>query len=88
MEQEIPDWVKREQEIFIRVYELPDKLNGGFCFGGGVPITFTNVDWFNGQADMKRADVEKFVRGKKYVKPGRKYLVLSDTPEFTFQFAA
>ena len=66
MDQEIPDHVKREQELFIWVYRLPAKLSDGFCFGGGVPITFTNVDWFNGSEEMKRADVEAFVRKKKY----------------------
>ncbi len=87
LKQTMPDWVKRETDMFIRVYRLPAKLSDGFCFGGGVPIEFTNVDWFNGSAEMKRADVEAFVRGKKYCTPGHKWLVLSDTPEFTFQFS-
>ena len=67
----------------IRVYRLPEKLTDGFAFGGGVPITFTNVDWFNGYEGMKREDLEAFIRKKAYFKTGGKFLVLSDS--FTFQ---
>lgn len=66
----------------IKVYRLPDKLTNGFAFAG-VPITFTNVDWFNGFKGMTQADLDKHVRGKKYFKDGGKFLVLSDS--FTFQ---
>lgn len=67
----------------IKVYRLPEKLTDGFAFGGGVPITFTNVDWFNAFEGMTREDLEAFVRTKKYFKSGGKFLVLSDS--FTFQ---
>lgn len=85
---EIPDWVRREQDLMIYVYRLPVKMSDGFCFGGGVPITFTNVDWFSGSAEMTRADVEKFIRAKNYLTPGHKWLVLSDTPDFTFTMSS
>ena len=41
----------------VYVYKLPEKLSNGFCFGGGVPITFTNVDWFNGFDGMSKEDI-------------------------------
>jgi hypothetical protein len=66
----------------IKVYRLPDKLTDGFAFNG-VPITFTNVDWFNGYKGMTQADIEKHVRKKRYFEEGKKFLVLSDS--FTFQ---
>ena len=31
----------------VRVYELPEEGPGGFRFGGGVPVPFLEVDWFN-----------------------------------------
>jgi hypothetical protein len=76
-----------EQALFMHVYRLPEKLNSGFCFGGGNPITFTNVDWFGGPAEMTREEIEKLIRKKRYCVPGHKYLVVSDTPERTFLFA-
>lgn len=69
----------------IKVYRLPDKLTAGFAFGGGVPISFTNVDWFNGFEGMTQADLEAHVRQKQYFKAGGKFLVLSDS--FTFQIS-
>lgn len=70
----------------IKVYRLPEKLTDGFAFGAGVPITFTNVDWFNGFNGMTRADLEGHIREKKYFKAGGRFLVLSDS--FTFQMSA
>lgn len=32
---------------FCRVFQLPDKFPRGYCFDGGLPVTFTMVDWFN-----------------------------------------
>lgn len=69
----------------IKVYRLPEKLTDGFAFSG-VPITFTNVDWFNGFKGMTQADLEAHVRKKTYFKAGGKFLVLSDS--FTFQMSA
>ena len=31
---------------FCRVFELPDKFQSGYCFGGGIPTNFQMVDWF------------------------------------------
>ena len=78
----------KEQALFMHVYRLPEKLNSGYCFGGGNPITFLNVDWFGGPAEMTRDEIKTFIRNKKYCVSGHKYLVVSDTPERTFLFAA
>lgn len=78
---------KHEDGPFIRVYLLPPKLTNGYCFGGGVPITFTNVDWFGTTKGMTKEDLIKFIRTKKYcVYAGDRFLVMSDegSPEFTF----
>jgi hypothetical protein len=32
---------------FCRVFEIPDEYPSGFCFGGGKPVNFQMVDWFN-----------------------------------------
>lgn len=31
---------------FCRVFELPKKFSGEYCFGGGIPTNFQMVDWF------------------------------------------
>jgi hypothetical protein len=76
------------EQAFVRVYQLPEKLTNGFCFGAGVPITFINVDWFGAFVTDGKDDLERVIRAKRYIKPGNKYLVLSDHPDFTFRFDA
>jgi hypothetical protein len=44
----------------IYVYRLPVKLSDGYCFGGGNPITFTNVDWFNGDGSSSRTNRQEY----------------------------
>ncbi|MCA3647919.1 MAG: hypothetical protein IOC42_01020 [Methylobacterium sp.] len=72
---------------FIRVYRLPEKLTNGYCFGGGVPIEFLNVDWFGTAGEPKRSELEPWLRKKRWATPGR-YLVMSDaaSPHLTFVF--
>lgn len=72
----------------VAVYRLPARLTNGFCFGAGVPIEFTNVDWFNGFTGMTQADVEGLLRKKKYFTPGAAYLVLVSDGSMTFQVKA
>ena len=51
----------------IYVYRVPAKLSDGFCFNGGNAIPFTNVDWFDNMRDgATRADLERFISGKRY----------------------
>jgi hypothetical protein len=72
----------------IFVYRLPARLSDGFCFGGGRPITFQNVDWFNGYDGVTREAIESEVRGKVYAKAGGRFLVLSPDNDITFTIEA
>ena len=67
----------------IYVYRLPFQLAQGYCFHGGNPITFQNVDWFNDDHSMTNAELKKLIRGKSYAVPG-KYLVLREGQDFRF----
>jgi len=73
-------------DTMVYVYRLPAKLADGFAFGAGKPITFQNVDWFNGVDGMNREMLETEVRGKFYVKPGQTFLVMSPENDLTFTF--
>ena len=74
----------------IFVYELPmrDKLANGYCFGGGVPINFLNVDWFSEDAVMSIKDCKSFIKSKGYYKPNARFLVLSTLPGRSFVIEA
>lgn len=66
----------------IYVYQLPDKLSDGYCFGGGRPISFLNVDWFNDHPEMTLGDVQGWVRQKSYFTQsplGTQFLILCKT---------
>lgn len=79
------DWpFPSERRVFVRVYRLPEKLTNGYCFGGGVPIAFTNVDWFEVPADEERGRLVEFIRTKQYYRPTARFLVLGDSPDFVF----
>jgi hypothetical protein len=42
MKYEVDGW-----NNFCRVFELPENYPSDFCFGGGHPVSFQMVDWFN-----------------------------------------
>ena len=89
---------------FCRVFELPEEFPSDFCFGGGVPVNFQMVDWFNpvpgigqpavskevwrkevGEIEVKNISIEDLIdsllpwlRDKKYIQPGKEYLILFD----------
>lgn len=73
-------------QTMIYVYQLPSKLSDGYCFGDGRDVPFRNVDWFNGIDGMTREILEKEVSAKKYVWPGKTYLVLSPENDISFTF--
>ncbi|EJL33240.1 hypothetical protein PMI01_02202 [Caulobacter sp. AP07] len=76
-----------DEEIFIRVYRLPPKLTNGFCFDGGNPIEFLNVDWFGvpgSVAPPSRDELATMIRSKIYYDPSAKFLVLDTRPGETF----
>ena len=58
------------------VYQIPEKMSDGYCFGDGVPIEFTNVDWFEVSDDTSTHEIVKYVLTKKYVKPDKKYIII------------
>jgi len=79
---------------FCRVFELPDKFPSGFCFGGGQLVGMRQVDWFNpipqddfyGDSELKPwSEYESMLRTwlmtKRYVKPGKRYLLITDFDE-------
>jgi hypothetical protein len=78
---------------FGRVFELPAHYPEGFCFGGGKPVQMTMVDWFNPwpQTDVTGKEIETweevkelllpFLIGKRYVLPGRQYILITDFGE-------
>ena len=73
-----------EPRTFVRVYRLPAKLTDGYCFGGGRPITFINVDWFEVPIIDGRPRLVEFIKTKRYYDPAAQFLVIGDHPDFTF----
>lgn len=84
MKEEPPDHLN-----FCRVFELPTTYPEGFLFGGGKPVTMNMVDWFQpwprDGKDATWAEVKErlvaFVKQKDYVKPGRRYVILTEFGE-------
>ena len=83
---------------FCRVFELPNMYPQGFCFQGGKPVSFEMVDWFNPIPDddicHKKVKpweeyvdgIKSFLKKKRYLKPNRKYLLITDFDEsFIFE---
>ena len=46
---------------FCRVFLLPESYPEEFCFGGGHPVNFLMVDWFNPVPDIGQPAVSKEV---------------------------
>ncbi len=36
-----------QENNFIRIFRMPQQFRSDFCFGGGHPVNFQMVDWFN-----------------------------------------
>lgn len=66
------------------VYRLPQKLTEGYCFNGGHPIAFQNVDWFDAPIADGQSVLAEFIKRKAYYHPRARYLVLADHPSLTF----
>lgn len=73
-------------EKMIYVYELPERMSNGFCFGGGKPITFKNVDWFNSFDGITKEHIEASVKEKIYAVEGKRFLVCSPDNDISFTF--
>ena len=78
----------------VRVFEIPPSSND-CSHGGGIPAHFLEVDWFRDDkvdrfttGDEGRRQIEVFIRGKGYYKPGQAYLILHPTNSFTMGYPA
>ena len=81
-----------EDKNFCYIFELPEKYPEGFCFGGGRPVNFQMVDWFQPWPSKMIEDIHgirpkdwdevvqeiiPWLQMKNYVKPGRQYLMIT-----------
>lgn len=78
---------------FCRVFELPEHFPRDFCFGGGHPVQMQMVDWFNPWPDRFDSPMiydtweevvallRPWLMKKRYVKPGRRYVLITDFGE-------
>jgi hypothetical protein len=74
----------------IRVFLIPE-MPSGVCFGGGVPVTFTLVDWFKDHTGMLGTPdgvdgLRAWVAKKPYAQGGKPLLVLHRGHSFTINF--
>ena len=75
---------------FCRVFELPDSFPVEFCFGGGHPVEFKIVDWFQpvpwdhlhtGKLlawPEYEVLLRKFLKKKLYYDPDKKYILITN----------
>ena len=86
----------------VRVYELLEQTPGGYRFGGPMPVSFDEVDWFQAlptsvqipsmgdlpdprtEPDRWQEELLPWLQEKRYVKPGKRYLVLCLHRSFVF----
>ena len=52
---------------FCRIFELPETYPKEYCFGGGHPVSFQMVDWFNPVPGIAQPAVTKKFGAKKSV---------------------
>jgi len=65
--------------------------SGEFCFQGGHPQTWVEVDWFQDTEDMMltvfgREKLIDFITAKDYYKPDQAYLLLSPQQSITLNY--
>jgi hypothetical protein len=68
----------------VHVYRLPQRLTNGYCFDGGHPIAFQNVDWFDAPIAEGREPLIAFIKTKQYFNPTARFLVIAAHPDLTF----
>lgn len=78
--------------MLVRVLEIP-AAKGDFCFSGGNPQTFVEVDWFRDDEGMLKTDdgkevISNFIQGKKYFSADKSYLVLAQEGTFVINYTA
>ena len=78
---------------FCRVFQLPEQFPSDYCFGGGIPVTFVMVDWFNPmpqdlfygdkQVTLQQWEEEhkqpliEFISKKEYIQKDKTYIVFT-----------
>lgn len=86
--------------MLIRVLEIAPST-GAFCFGGGNPQTWIEVDWFRDDpspdpddnyptmdTEEGREQIKNFIMSKRYFDSGKPYLVLHEKASFTIGYRA
>jgi hypothetical protein len=75
-----------ERQVRLHVFQLPDSLAEGYCFGGGVDVVFYNVDFFDVPWNIPREELIAFIKDKKYFDAIRRFLIIAerDFPTLTF----
>ena len=66
---------------FCRVFELPESYPRGFCFGGGRPVNFQMVDWFNPISGIHQPSVSEEVWLEKVGKKPIKTITIDELNE-------
>ena len=76
-----------ERNNFMRIFRIPHEFPSDFCFGGGHPVEFQLVDWFQPvpsemvedfDAEKHRGFIRDFIETKAYIKSNYQYLALAD----------
>jgi len=80
MKYEVDGW-----NNFCRVFELPEEYPTEFCFGGGHPVTFKIVDWFNPVPNIGQPVIDK---EKWLEKVGEIEVTVIDLDEFSEKLIA
>lgn len=66
---------------FCRIFELPENYPEEYCFGGGVPVVFQMIDWFNPVPDIGQPAVTKEVWRKEVGKIKIKKITIDELQE-------
>lgn len=80
-----------QENNFGRVFELPNNYPQGYLFGGGKPVQFQMVDWFNacptGMDGMPDNSItfeewseliQEEIKLKNYYHSSKKYIMITD----------
>lgn len=97
MQNEMPPEMRAElesrpNEHLVRVFKIPPP-DGQYCFGGGRPANFIEVDWFRDEEGMMasetgRSEIKEFIEKKIYARDGSALLVMSPVAAFTIDYTA
>ena len=66
---------------FCRVFEIPESYPEGYLFGGGKPVNFLMIDWFNPVPGIGQPAVTKEVWRKEVVEIETKEISINELQE-------